>query len=151
MSRLHSSKRGRSGSKIPVRDGIPQWALYKGKEAEQKLLELIKQGNSMSRAGILLRDMYGVPRIKAVTGKKMLKILRENNLEPKIPEDLLALMKKAVNLNNHLKKNPKDLANLRGLHLIESKIMRLVRYYKKTGKLPANWKYSIEAAELLTK
>ena len=151
MSRLHSSKRGRSGSKIPVRDGIPQWALYKGKEAEQKLLELIKQGNSMSRAGILLRDMYGVPRIKTVTGKKMLKILRENNLEPKIPEDLLALMKKAVNLNNHLKKNPKDLANLRGLHLIESKIMRLVRYYKKTGKLPANWKYSIEAAELLTK
>ncbi|MCI4433889.1 MAG: 30S ribosomal protein S15 [Thermoplasmata archaeon] len=151
MSRLHSSKHGRSGSKIPVREGIPQWALYKGKDAEQKLIELIKQGNTMSRAGILLRDVYGVPRIRAVTGKKMLKILKENNLEPKIPEDLLALMRKAVNLNNHLKKNPKDLSNLRGLHLIESKIMRLVRYYKRTGRLPQNWKYSLETAELLTK
>jgi len=151
MSRLHSSKHGRSGSKIPVREGIPQWALYKGKDAEQKLIELIKQGNTMSRAGILLRDVYGVPRIRAVTGKKMLKILKENNLEPKIPEDLLALMRKAVNLNNHLKKNPKDLSNLRGLHLIESKIMRLVRYYKRTGRLPQNWKYNLETAELLTK
>ena len=151
MSRIHSSKHGRSGSKIPLRNGVPEWALYKGKDAEAKLIELIRQGNTMSKAGILLRYLYVVPSIRAVTGKKMLKILNENNLSPKIPEDLLALMKKAVNLNNHLKKNPKDLSNLRGLHLIESKIFRLVKYYKRIGRLPENWKYSIETAELLTK
>ena len=37
----------------------------------------------------------------------------------------------------------------RGLHLTESKIRRLVKYYKKTNKLPAAWKYDREQAKLL--
>ena len=151
MSRLHSSKHGRSGSKPPLRNKAPDWAKLKDKEAEEKLVELLKEGNTMSRAGIILRDIYAVPRIRYVTGKKMLKIVRDRGLEPKIPEDLLALMKKAVYLNKHLQNNPNDLSNLRGLHLIESKITRLVKYYKKIKRLPENWKYSLETAELLIK
>ncbi|MDP8011267.1 MAG: 30S ribosomal protein S15 [Thermoplasmata archaeon] len=151
MSRIHSSKHGRSGSKPPVRNNIPEWAKFKDKQAEEKLIELIKEGNTLSKAGILLRDVYGVPKIKFVTGKKMLKIVRSYGLEPKIPEDLLALMKRAVYLNRHLKNNPNDLANLRGLHLIEAKILRLVKYYKRIGRLPENWKYSLDSAELLVK
>ncbi|MGC8564975.1 MAG: 30S ribosomal protein S15 [Thermoplasmata archaeon] len=151
MSRLHSSKHGRSGSKPPIRNKAPDWVKLKDREAEEKLVELLKEGNTMSRAGIILRDIYAVPRIRYVTGKKMLKIVRDHGLEPKIPEDLLALMKKAVYLNKHLQNNPNDLSNLRGLHLIESKITRLVKYYKKIGRLPENWKYSLETAELLIK
>ena len=151
MSRLHSSKHGRSGSKPPIRNKAPDWVKLKDKEAEEKLVELLKEGNTMSRAGIILRDIYAVPRIRYVTGKKMLKIVRDHGFEPKIPEDLLALMKKAVYLNKHLQNNPNDLSNLRGLHLIESKITRLVKYYKKIGRLPENWKYSLETAELLIK
>ncbi|MGC8663242.1 MAG: 30S ribosomal protein S15 [Thermoplasmata archaeon] len=151
MSRIHSGKHGRSGSKPPVRNGAPEWAKLKDKQAEEKLIELIKEGNTMSGAGIILRDIYGVPKIKFVTGKKMLKIIRSNGLEPKIPDDLLALMKKAVYLNKHIKNNPNDLANLRGLHLIESKILRLAKYYKRIGRLPENWKYTLESSELLIK
>jgi small subunit ribosomal protein S15 len=151
MSRIHSSKRGRSGSKPPYRTSVPEWAKLKGKDAEEKLLDLIRQGYTMSHAGIILRDIYGVPKIKFVTGKKMLKILKQYNLEPKIPEDLMALMKRAVRLNKHLQKNPKDLSNMRGLKLVESKINRLIKYYKRIGRLPEDWKYSIETAELLTK
>lgn len=151
MSRIHSGKHGRSGSKPPVRNKAPDWSKLKDKEAEEKLVELLKEGNTMSKAGIVLRDIYAVPRIRYVTGKKMLKIARSYGLEPKIPEDLMALMKKAVYLNKHLQNNPNDLANMRGLHLIESKITRLVRYYKRIGRLPENWKYSLETAELLIK
>ena len=94
MSRIHSSKHGRSGSKIPLRNGVPEWALYKGKDAEAKLIELIRQGNTMSKAGILLRDLYGVPRIRAVTGKKMLKILNENIYNINTFEDNIVLINK---------------------------------------------------------
>ncbi|MGC8692197.1 MAG: 30S ribosomal protein S15 [Thermoplasmata archaeon] len=151
MSRIHSSKKGRSGSKTPYRNSVPDWVKLKGKDAEEKLIDMIRQGYTMSHAGVILRDVYGIPKIRVVTGKKMLRILRQNNMEQKIPEDLMSLMKRAVRLNKHLQKNPNDLSNMRGLRLVESKINRLIRYYKRIGRLPEDWKYSIDTAELLTK
>jgi small subunit ribosomal protein S15 len=86
-----------------------------------------------------------------MTNKKMGQIYKENNLLPQIPEDLIALMRKAVNLSKHLKNNPKDISNKRGLILIEAKIKRLSDYYKLKNRLPKTWKYSIDTAEVLTK
>jgi small subunit ribosomal protein S15 len=45
--------------------------------------------------------------------------------------------------------NKKDLSNERGLHLIEAKIRRLVKYYKRNDVLPQDWLYSLKNAELL--
>ncbi|KAJ6675088.1 RIBOSOMAL PROTEIN S15P/S13E [Salix viminalis] len=53
-------------------------------------------------------------------------------LVPEIPEDLYHLIKKAVVIRKHLEKN-KD-SKFR-LILVESRIHRLARYYKKTKKL----------------
>jgi len=61
----------------------------------------------------------------------------------------LNLMKRAVNLRNHLENHPKDLHSRRGLQLIESKIKRLVKYYRRKKVLPENWKYTPETAKLL--
>jgi small subunit ribosomal protein S15 len=60
-------------------------------------------------------------------------------------------MVRAINLNTHLKANPKDVSNKRGLANIEAKIRRLERYYKENGVLPATWKYSLANAELMLK
>lgn len=63
---------------------------------------------------------------------------------------MVALMRKAINLNVHLQNNnKKDLSNERGLHLIEAKIRRLVKYYKRNDLLPQDWLYSLKNAELL--
>jgi small subunit ribosomal protein S15 len=35
--------------------------------------------------------------------------------------------------------------------MIEAKIRRLERYYKRNGVLPADWKYSLSNAELMLK
>jgi len=78
-------------------------------------------------------------------------ILEEEGITIKYPEDLLNLMKKAVNLRKHLEEHRKDLHNRRGLTLIESKIRRLVKYYKRVGKLPKDWKYDPKAAELIVR
>ncbi|TRO46605.1 30S ribosomal protein S15, partial [Candidatus Bathyarchaeota archaeon] len=72
-----------------------------------------------------------------------------NEMEPDRPEDLENLLRKAINLSSHLMRNPKDLHNKRALQLIEAKIRRLVRYYKANGRLPEDFKYSLDAARLM--
>ena len=61
------------------------------------------------------------------------------------------LMRKAVELQTHLKANPRDLSNKRGLQLIESKIRRLAGYYQASGVLPPTWDYSVKVQELAAK
>jgi ribosomal protein S15P/S13E len=62
-------------------------------------------------------------------------------LAPEIPEDLYHLIKKAVSIRKHLERNRKDKDSKFRLILVESRIQRLARYYKKTKKLPPVWKY----------
>ncbi len=148
MARMHARRKGRSGSRRPFVNKNPDWVPYSSAEVEEKVVELSKAGNSSAKIGLILRDQYGIPNVKLATGKSVTQILNENDIKGKLPEDLSFLMKKAVNLKKHLEENPKDTSNRRGLQLVESKIRRLVRYYQKTGKVPADWKYSIKTAEL---
>ena len=99
--------------------------------------------------GIILRDQYGIPNVKEVFGTKMSKIVEELNLKSKYPEDLVNLVRKASHLRKHLEENKKDLHSKRGLQLIESKIRRLVKFYKKQGIFPTKWKYDPKTAGLL--
>ena len=62
--------------------------------------------------------------------------------------DLLALIKRAVFLRKHLEANKQDETAERGLILTESKIKRLTKYYKKTGKVKSEWKYDPERATM---
>ncbi|HEX2014524.1 MAG TPA: 30S ribosomal protein S15 [Nitrososphaera sp.] len=41
-----------------------------------------------------------------------------------------------------------DHRNVRSLELVEAKIHRLSKYYKRKGKLPQNWKYAAVIAQL---
>jgi len=60
------------------------------------------------------------------------------------------LIKRAVGLHKHLKTNGTDIHNKSILRRTESKVKRLVKYYR-GKKLPANWKYDPEQAALLVK
>ena len=71
-----------------------------------------------------------------------LRFLKENSLVPEVPEDITALIKNSIILKKHLEKNKKDMNAVRGLNLTESKIKRLVKYYKRTERLAENWKFS---------
>ena len=87
--------------------------------------------------------------MKSITNQKVLRILKSNGLAPEIPEDLYHLIKKAVNVRKHLEKSRKDKDSKFRLIMIESRIHRLARYYKRTKKLPANWKYVSSTASAL--
>lgn len=125
------------------------WIDYKPKEVEELVIKYAKQGMSCAQIGLILRDQYGIPSVKIITGKTISKILKEHKMYPKLPEDLLNLMKRAVEISAHLEKNKKDYQSYRGLELTESKIRRLAKYYIKKGVLPKNWKYDLEQAKLL--
>lgn len=129
----------------------PEWIEYSNEEIEELILKLRKEGNSTSMIGIILRDQYGIPDVKLVTGKKITKILEKHNQGFEYPEELMNLISKAVNIRDHLSENPKDLHSKRGLQIIESKIRRLVKYYTREGKLPEGWRYEPKKAALLVK
>ena len=144
MARMHARRRGKSGSKRVYRDKPPEWVEMTAEEVEKKVVELFNEGYEPSQIGMVLRDRYGIPSVRQITGKKITKILKEHGIEIKYPEDLKALIKKALKLRKHLAVHRKDYHNMRGLQLIEAKIWRLSNYYKEKGVLPPNWKYDPE-------
>ncbi len=141
MARMHARRRGKSGSKRVYRDKKPEWVDLSAEEVEKIVVDLYNDGYEPSMIGMILRDRYGIPSVKQVTGKSMLKILKDNNVEIRMPEDLKSLILKAINLRKHLEIHKKDKHNMRGLQLIEAKIRRLSDYYKSKGVLPSDWKY----------
>jgi DNA gyrase subunit A len=56
-------------------------------------------------------------------------------------DDVIALIKRAIKIKKHMDANRQDMTALRGLQITESKIKKLVKYYKKTAKMPVEWKY----------
>jgi len=147
MARMYSRRRGKAGSKKPIKKAIPLWVRYKPKEVEMLIVKLAKEGNTSSKIGAILRDTYGIPDARLLCKKKIYKIMEEKGIKQEIPEDLIALIKRAVSIRKHLEENKKDEVAHRGLTLTESKIKRLVKYYKKSGKLASEWKYEPERAE----
>ncbi|MFC1801708.1 30S ribosomal protein S15 [Nanoarchaeota archaeon] len=148
MARMHSRARGKSGSKNPTEKKVQTWMNYKPKEVEKLILKLAKTGKTTSEIGLYLRDSYGIPSVKAVAKKTILQILTENKIIKKIPEDLMNLIKKNIYLRKHLEMNHKDMAAKRGLELTDSKIRRLMKYYKKKKKLSEDWKFHPEQIKL---
>lgn len=129
----------------------PEWVEQNPEEIVELIVKLNKEGKSTSEIGIILRDQYGIPSTKSVMGKKITEILEENGTVFEYPEDLLNLIKRAINIREHLDENPKDIHSKRGLIKIESKIRRLVKYYTRNNVLPEGWRYDPKEAALLVK
>lgn len=148
---MYSGKKGKAGSKKPIKKRKLTWIRYSGKEVEQLITKLAKQGKSQSEIGMILRDTYGVPSVRDLLKKKLNLILKENNLAQEIPEDLSNLIKHEIRIKKHFELNKHDMHSKRGLLLTNSKIHRLVKYYKRIGKLPEKWNYDTKTAEFLVK
>jgi small subunit ribosomal protein S15 len=149
MARIYSKKRGKSGSTKPVKKTVPSWVRYKTKEVELLVVKLAKEGHLTSKIGLILRDSYGIPSVKAITKKSVTDILKDKKLVKKLPEDLTQVIKRTIELKKHLEENKQDMTAKRGLRLAESRMLRMIRYYKNTKKLPQEWKYDPSKVRLL--
>lgn len=140
MARMHSRKRGKAKSHKPVGRPKPDSELS-NKEIEDLIVQLAKDGYTPSQIGNKLRDEHNVLDVKASLGKKLAQVTKEHDLALELPEDLRNLVRKAVMLRKHLQDNKQDEPAKRGLKLTESKVQRLAKHHKDTGKLDKNWKY----------
>jgi len=146
---MHSRKRGKSGSRRPARLEKPVWVELSPEEVENEVVKLARRGHSKSMIGTIMRDSRGVPLVKVVAGKKISQILKENDIEAPLPEELANLVRKALNIRKHLEVNHKDLESKKGLNRTESKIYRLIKYYKKKKVLAPDFKYDPEKIRTL--
>jgi len=150
MARMHARRKGKSGSTHMLgREKHPDWSSLKPREIESHIIDLAKKDKSTSEIGIKLRDQYAVPDVKIATGKKISRILEDNNIHSEIPEDIKNLIRRALQIREHLETNRKDNANKRNLHLTEAKIRRLTKYYHSIEKIPKDWKYNPKQAKLM--
>lgn len=148
MARRYSGAKGKAGSKKPIKKAVPSWNRYGAREVEMLVVKLYKEGQKPSQIGLHLRDVYGIPDVKTLCGKAITTILKDKKVLDPMPEDLMALIKKLVMIKKHLEENKQDKVALRGLQLTESKIRRLIKYYKRTGKLAKDWTYDVNKAKL---
>ena len=131
-------------------DEPPEWSDVDAADVEERVVELAEQGHSPSEIGLKLRDEgvdgTPVPNVKLATDKKITEILEENDAGPELPEDLRNLFEKAVRLREHVNRNGQDHRNKRALQNVESKVRRLVDYYR-GDELPEDFSYDYDRAK----
>ena len=148
MARIHAHTHGKSHSVRPASKNTPSWPVHNQGEISSLIVQLSNEGLTPSEVGIQLRDEYVIPLTKPILGKSITEVLDENNIKREMPEDLNQLVQKAVGLQKHLRLHNSDHRNIRSLELIEAKIHRLSRYYKRIGKIHKSWKYGAVIAQL---
>jgi len=143
---MYSRKKGKHGSKKPLKKSVPSWVRYKPKEVELLIAKLSKEGKSAAQIGLLLRDTYGIPNVHVLCGKSITSILEEKKQLPEVPDDMIALFRNYAAIVKHIENNRHDQTAKRGLLITTSKIGRLTKYYKRTGRIPEAWKFDTERA-----
>jgi small subunit ribosomal protein S15 len=149
MAKLHTKKKGKAGARKVK--GSQKWVDLSSEEIEKLVIDLRKAGNTASKIGHVLRDQYGIGSVQIIAGKSITEIIENSMGKPDYPDDILNLIKKAVNLRKHLERHRSDVHNKTKLHNVEAKIRRIGSYYTRTGKLPTDWSYDPSKAALLVK
>lgn len=152
MARMHTRRRGSSGSDRPAADEPPEWSEVDESAIEERIVELADAGHSPSEIGLKLRDEgvdgTPIPDVSLATGRKVTEILEDHDADPEIPEDMRNLLERAVRIREHLQENQNDHSNRRALQNAESKVRRLADYYR-GDELPEDFEYTYEKAKEL--
>jgi|EP00657_Telonema_sp_P-1_P009971 small subunit ribosomal protein S13e len=149
MGRMYGKGKGVAGSSLPYKRTPPAWLKVGTRDIVKTIVTLARKGMNPSMIGMHLRDSMGIPQVKQITGRKIVRILKQHKLAPELPEDLYCLTKRAVSMRKHLERSRKDMDTKYRLILVESRIHRLVRYYKRTKSVPANFRYESATASTL--
>ncbi len=148
LARIHSHRHGKSHQTRPLSKSAPAWVETSPEEVKSAIVKLAKEGMSPSKIGMALRDDYGVPLVKPLTGKSIGEVLVDGKAAPKLPQDLQDLIDRAHRVQKHLGIHKSDRKNVHSLELVEAKIYRLAKYYTSKGILPSDFKYTAVVAQL---
>ena len=74
-------RKGISGSSLPYSRRAPVWLKSTTEEATELICKLAKKGLTPSQVGAVLRDSHGIGQVKALTGSKVVRLLRANGTQ----------------------------------------------------------------------
>ena len=80
------NRKGISRSAKPYRRSAPSWLKATAPSVIDQISKMAKKGMTPSQIGVMLRDSHGIAQVKAVTGSKILRILKSQGayLNPKL-------------------------------------------------------------------
>lgn len=109
----------------------PIWLKYTKEEVEAIILKLADKGLTAEKIGLVLRDQYGIPKVR-IYDIKISKILKEKN---KYQEPTNMNLKiKLQKIIDHYKKNKQDKTSERSLIITKAKLKKRDDYQKKKEK-----------------
>jgi len=103
----------------------PVWLKYTEEEVKAIVLKLADKGLTAEKIGLVLRDQYGIPKVK-IYNLKISRILKERFQEPTD----LNLKNKLQKIISHYKKNKQDKKAERSLVITKAKLKKREDYSK---------------------
>lgn len=108
--------------------GKPVWLKYSEEEVKAIIIKLADKGLTAEKIGLVLRDQYGIPKVK-LYDLKIKKVLEEKGKfkEPTV----LNLNTKLGKVIEHYKKNKQDKRAERSLIITKAKLKKREDYHKR--------------------
>jgi len=103
----------------------PVWLKYSEEEVKSLILKLAGKGLTSEKIGLILRDQYGIPKVK-LYGLKIKDVLKVKFNEP----TLINLEKKVEKISNHYTKNKHDKKAERALIINTAKLKKRKDYHR---------------------
>ncbi|KZP15733.1 hypothetical protein FIBSPDRAFT_1047946 [Athelia psychrophila] len=109
------------------------WLKSTPDDVVEHIIKLARKGLTPSSIGVTLRDSHSIPRVRFVTGNKILRVLKSNGGRwAQAPRG-----------------QPQGQDSKFRLILIESRIHRRAQYYKTKQQIPPTFKYDSATASTL--
>src|SRR3989344_5895759 len=115
-----------SKTKKPSKIEKPVWLKYTEEEVKAIVLKLADKGLTAEKIGLVLRDQYGIPKVK-IYNLKISKILKERFQEP----TNINLKNKLQKIISHYNKNEQDKKAGLSLIITKAKLKKREDYSKK--------------------
>ena len=115
-----------SKTKKPSKIAKPVWLKYTEEEVKAIVLKLADKGLTAEKIGLVLRDQYGIPKVK-IYDLKISKILKEKFQEP----TNVNLKNKLQKIISHYKKNKQDKKAELSLIITKAKLKKREDYSNK--------------------
>jgi small subunit ribosomal protein S15 len=106
----------------------PPWLKYSEEEVKQIIQKLGNKGITSEKIGLILRDQYGIPKVK-IYNLKIKKVLDEKGIfeEPTLKN----LGKKVEKVTKHIERHKHDQVGHRSLTISKAKFKKIQSYQSK--------------------
>merc|ERR1712150_63707 len=108
MARMYCNGHGKSKSTLPYTLVPPTHVKTTEAQLTGLIVDLAKKGTTGAQIGNILRDEYAIGQSSSITNRKILKVLKDNEAAPAIPDDIRCVEKKCQAIYNHIRKNWND-------------------------------------------